>query len=301
MTTSYKPNELRGIWIVEMIKNNYMKKFALFLLLFCAACTETETKSADVIAEIPNEGNEIVMLPFHKMLDSAGLDGSILIFTKGNLFSNDFEWAKTGHLPASTYKIPNSIIALELGIMENDSTMIYWNGEPRYMKSWEQDLFFRDAFHLSCVPCYQEIARKIGVESMKQFTKDFNYGKMVFDSTTVDEFWLGGESVISQVEQIDFLQRFMEGALPISKRTQALMQQMMIIEETNDYTFRGKTGWSIQNEVNNCWFVGVVESNGETHYFATNIEPKEGTDVSVALSARKEITRQALQQMGILP
>ena len=72
----------------------------------------------------------------------------------------------TGHLPASTFKIPNSIIALETGLIEDDSTLIKWDGDERRLPAWEQDLVFRDAFHYSCVPCYQEIARKIGEKRM---------------------------------------------------------------------------------------------------------------------------------------
>jgi len=55
-------------------------------------------------------------------------------------------------MPASTFKIVNSIIALETGVVENDSTMFKWNGEKRRLPIWEQDLTFRDAFHFSCVP-----------------------------------------------------------------------------------------------------------------------------------------------------
>lgn len=240
------------------------------------------------------------MLDFQLLVDSADVEGSILILSNNILYSNNFDWAKERHIPASTFKIPNSIIALELGILENDSSVIQWDGESRFMKSWEQDLFFRDAFHLSCVPCYQEIARKVGVERMINQTNALNFGKLDIDSSNIDQFWLTDDAQISQFEEIDFLKRFHEQQLPISDRTYEIMNRMMIIESNDRYTLRGKTGWSDNGKENNCWFVGSVESEGTIHYFATNITPDYDADISEIVSIRKEITRKALKQLEIL-
>lgn len=240
------------------------------------------------------------MLDFQLLVDSADVEGSILILSNNVLYSNNFDWARERHIPASTFKIPNSIIALELGILENDSSVIQWDGEPRFMKSWEQDLFFRDAFHFSCVPCYQEIAREVGVERMRKKTDALNFGELVIDSSNIDQFWLTDDAQISQFEEIDFLKRFHEHQLPISDRTYEIMNRMMIIESNDRYTLRGKTGWSDNGKENNCWFVGSVESEGTIHYFATNITPDYDADISTIVSIRKEITRKALKQLGIV-
>jgi beta-lactamase class D len=158
-------------------------------------------------------------------------------------YSNDFTWSKSGKLPASTYKIPHSMIALESGVIENDSTFLKWNGEERSLTIWEQDLLFREAFHFSCVPCYQVIARKIGVATMTEYLTKLDYGDIKVDSTNIDQFWLQGESRISPFEQIDFLKRFYLSELPISDRTESIMKRMMVMEETDSYTLSGKTGW----------------------------------------------------------
>lgn len=130
------------------------------------------------------KSNEIIVGEFQEILQNSNLKGSILIYeSKGkNLYSNDFEWAKVGRLPASTFKIPNSLIALETGIVKNDSSILKWNGKKREMAIWESDLTLKQAFHLSCVPCYQELARKIGLVRMKQFTSKFQYGNLFFDN-----------------------------------------------------------------------------------------------------------------------
>lgn len=238
---------------------------------------------------------------FQSILDSAGVKGAILIydFQKDIYYSNDFTWANSGKLPASTYKIPNSIIALETGVVENDSTLFIWDGQERAVSVWEEDLIFRDAFHYSCVPCYQDIARKIGAERMNTFLSKLSFGKMNVDTTNIDQFWLEGKSKISQFEQIDFLKRFYEKKLPITEKTDKIMKRMMVIDANNDYTLRGKTGWSNRNDHNNGWFVGYLEKEDNTYFFAANVEPKGEFSRATFVPARKQVVFKGLRQLEI--
>jgi beta-lactamase class D len=238
---------------------------------------------------------------FQQILDSANVSGSILIYdpAKNVYYSNDFERCKIGHLPASTFKIPNSIIALETGVIEDDSTMIKWDGEKRRRGDWERDLYFRDAFHVSCVPCYQEIARKIGVERMQEYLKKLDYGNMIVDSSSIDLFWLEGDSKISQFEQIDFLVRFYNSKLPISKRSEEIMKRLMVIEENDTFKLSGKTGWSIRNGNNNGWFVGYLEKGGRVYFVATNIDPRVEFNMDLFAVIRREISMKGFEVLGI--
>lgn len=273
-----------------------MKKIMYLILFVLFACTE----QTDIPLESTEtaEPDQITETKFKNILDSAGVKGSILILKGNTFYSNDFEWAGTGRLPASTFKIPNSIIALELGIMTNDSVIIPWDGTPRAQKRWEQDLTFRNAFHYSCVPCYQEIARVIGVQRMKDHLAGFEYGSMQFDTTNLDMFWLEGDSKIDQFEQINFLRSFNEETLPISKRTYEIMKRMIIIELNERYILRGKTGWAVKNDKDNCWYVGYVESKNGIHYFATNVEPEAQTPIDSLPAIRKAVTEKALRHLN---
>ena len=239
---------------------------------------------------------------FASIIDSANVIGSILIYddNSSTYYSNDFEWAKRGRLPASTFKITNSIIALETGIIENDSTLFIWNGEDRRLQIWEQDLHFQDALHYSCVPCYQEVARKIGADRMSDHLDKLDYGSMQVDSSNIDLFWLEGDSRISQFQQIEFLQRFYDSELPISARTETIMKRMLVLENHDQYTISGKTGWSIRNGNNNGWFVGYLESKDKIYFFATNVEPQTQFDMSLFPMIRAEVTYKAFQQMNLL-
>jgi beta-lactamase class D len=237
------------------------------------------------------------------IFDTAKVLGAILIFDpqKNIFYSNDFERCDKGFLPASTFKIPNSIIGLETGAVLSDSTLFKWNGEKRRLSIWEKDMTFREAFHSSCVPCYQEVARGIGVRRMNHYLNKFGYGNMLADSSNLDVFWLEGDSKITMREQVDFLHRFYNSDLGLSNRTQKLMKELMVIDDNLSYRLSGKTGWSIRNGHNVGWFVGYVETNGNVYFFATNIEPDEEFNMDMFPVIRKEITLKTLQQLEIIP
>lgn len=278
-----------------------MKFYHLILFaLLISACSSKQNESKNEITETPPK--EILKPELQLIIDSAQVKGSVLLFDpQQNVFyTNDFQWSRKGNLPASTFKIPNSIVALETGVVKDDSTLFVWDGKKRKLAIWEQDLIFRDAFHYSCVPCYQDIARRIGAKRMNEYLAKINYGNMQVDSTNIDLFWLEGESKISQFQQIDFLNRFYYSKLQVSDRTQKIMKHLMVIEQNDLYTLSGKTGWSIRNGNNNGWFVGYVETRGKVFFFATNIEPYEEFNMDMFPKIRTEITYKALMAFGVL-
>ncbi|WP_268846955.1 class D beta-lactamase [Flavobacterium aestivum] len=256
--------------------------------------------NGNIQAQIKNK-QEVIKPEFGKILDSLKVKGAVLIYDIKNktYYSNDFSWTKKGIIPASTFKIPNSIIALETGVVKNDSVIFKWNGEKRNFKKWEKDLTFKEAFRVSCVPCYQEVARKIGVNRMKTYLKKLNYPRMVFDTLTIDNFWLQGKSKISQMQQIDFLERLYYSQLPISKRTENILKDIMIIEKTESYTLSGKPGWGMRNEINNGWLVGYLETNNTVYFFATNVEKKE-TNMDEFPAIRLNSTKEAFRKLKII-
>jgi len=266
--------------------------FSVAILILALSCTNSQPKKQIEIAGPKEE----IKAEFHPILDSANVRGAILIYElqTNTYYSNEYHWAQSGRLPASTFKIPHSIIGLETALLKDDSTIFYWDQKPRAFASWEQDLSLKKAFHYSCVPCYQELARKIGAKRMKEQLAKLNFGEMQVDSSNIDLFWLEGNSKISQFDQIDFLKRFYQDQLPIRARTKEIMSRMMIITQEEDYILRGKTGWASRNGDNNGWFVGYLESKDKTYFFATNIVPKEGLELDKFTAARKEVTLKAI-------
>lgn len=270
-----------------------VKLMVFAFVCFIYSCTNNENRVNNQVVD------RVQCEEFQQIIDSANVNGSILFYNANTdkFYSNNFDWAEKQFLPASTFKITNSIIALETGLIEDDSTLIEWDGEERAMEIWEQDLIFRDAFHYSCVPCYQEIARNIGVERMNEYLEKFNYGNMIVNDESIDIFWLEGESGISQFEQIEFLRKLYNSELPISADTEKIMKRLMVIDENSAYTISGKTGWSIRNGNNNGWFVGYFETQKNVWYFATNISPSEEFNMDLFPVIRKDITFKAFEQI----
>ena len=192
--------------------------------------------------------------------------------------------------PASTFKIPHSLIALNEGIVKKDSVIV-WDKKIREYESWNKDQILLTAFKSSCVWCYQEFASKIGVEKYKKYLKELNYGnKKIGDDVT--RFWLDESLEITTFEQIKFLKRFYTNNLPFKIEDINLLKEIMIDEKNENYTIRAKTGWAWKYG----WYVGYVETKDDVWFFSTNIDTKSKDD----LPKRKTITLETLRLKGII-
>src|SRR4029077_20695418 len=93
------------------------------------------------------------------------------------IIASDNDRSGQAFLPASTFKIPNSLIALETGVVEDpDKDVFKWDGVKRDIEAWNRDHTMRSAIAASAVPVYQEIARRIGQERMQKYVDLFEYG-----------------------------------------------------------------------------------------------------------------------------
>lgn len=278
----------------------------LFALLSCLSILYScqQEKAASEQQKIEEQevvkSNEIVMETFQMIVDSNQVSGSILIYDSKNdtYYSNDFERAATEFLPASTFKVTNSMIGLETGVLKDSNHLFKWDGEPRRLKNWEADLTLAEAYKASCVPCYQEVARTIGTERMNEYLKKLDYGNMEIADSMIDIFWLEGEFKISQKQQIDFLKRFYNKELPISDRTFDIMRKLMVLDENENYTLSGKTGWAILNDNNIGWFIGFVEKGDNVYYMATNVTSLNQNETGNFAQVRLQIGLEALKSLN---
>jgi beta-lactamase class D len=208
--------------------------------------------------------------------------------------------------PKSTFKIPNSLIGLETGVIRDADFVIPWDKQKYPPDGWDTEPFIqwkrdhtlRTAFQNSVVWYYRELALRVGAERMKKYVADFNYGDRNV-SGAIDYFWLNNTLKISADEQIEFLKKFYSYKLPVSKRSVDIVKEIMVREQTPTYTLRGKTGGgALENGKYIGWFVGYVEASGNTYFFATNIE---GPDYLSIRDKRIDLTKQILSSMGVLP
>ena len=269
----------------------------------------TSTKAEEILIKngytiplISRSAERKIVPVLDSIILSNGLEGSILIFdeTEMTFLSNNYEWAQKGRLPASTFKIPNSIIALESGIVQDESHMFPWDSVKRGIANWNQDLNFKQVFQYSCVPCYQKIARSVGPEKMIKQLKLLDYPGMLIDSSNIDNFWLDGDSRISMFEQIEFVRKLNRRELTLSEKTWMVMRNLLLMHETENYSFYGKTGWAIRGENNNGWLVGFVETDTSIYYYATNLSPKENFAMERFAGIRYKLTIEAFQKLNLI-
>lgn len=237
-----------------------------------------------------------------EILNENNLRGSILIFddSLNQYISNNYSNAHAEYLPASTFKIPNSIIALETEVVKNKNQVFKWDGITRSIKNWNQDLNFKDAFQYSCVPCFQQIARKVGHRRMKEYIQKINYPEMKFDGSTIDLFWLEGESRINSFDQITFIRKLYSKDSELKENTYNTMFELLNIYSNEEYNLDGKTGWAVQDDKDIGWFVGMLSKGTRAFYFATNVSPSENFDMKNFPAIRKKVTMDAFKALSII-
>jgi beta-lactamase class D len=161
-----------------------------------------------------------------KYFDSAKVDGcfSMVNNQTGAVTVYNMKLDTQRFLPASTFKIVNSLIGLETGKITDENMLIKWDGIKRWNEEWNKDLTMKEAFKVSAVNYYQEVARRIGKDTMKQWIDSLHYGNKNI-SGPVDSFWLNNTLKISPDEQLGLVKKLYFDKLPFQKRTQQIVRE----------------------------------------------------------------------------
>jgi len=204
-------------------------------------------------------------------------------------------------IPASTFKVPHALIALETGVVADaDKEVIHWDGQVRSIEAWNKDHTLRSAMAVSAVPVYQQIARRIGTERMQRYLDAFQYGNREIGSQ-IDRFWLDGPLRISALEQIEFFDKLRRGDLPVSKRSLDIVRDIIPAEAISGGTIRAKTGaigidGTPGEKASLGWLTGYVDRGDDSSVFAMNIDIRSPAD----LGRRMAISKMILGEIGAI-
>ncbi|MBP2652516.1 MAG: mecR1 [Firmicutes bacterium] len=230
----------------------------------------------------------------------AGYNGTFVLYDENNdryIVFNDSQ-SKKRLSPCSTFKIYNSLIGLETGVLnqKDADTLVRWDGTQYSFPAWNHDQTLASATRDSVVWYFQKLATKIGPERMQEYLNKFGYGNRDI-SGGLTSFWLRSSLQISAREQVDLLHRVYNGKLPVSPDNVEIVKRNITLSENNGIRFMGKTGSGSQNDKGVLgWFVGCVEKEGNRYFFATNIQAADGANGGKA----KEITKLILKDLQIL-
>lgn len=262
-----------------------MPRLHLYAVLLLLICVVTPARAEDAVLA--------------RLFSDRKVSGTLLIANlKGNaLHLHDEARANKPLLPASTFKIPNTLIALDEGVI-TEQELLKWDGTDRGLAAWNRDQTLTSAFKNSCVWCYQELAQRIGIARYRQWLKKIDYGN-ADPGPGLTSFWLSGDLRISAVQQMLFLHKLYKRELPFKASSYDALARIMLVEEKPGYRLYAKTGWAGYGEKNTPqtgWYVGYVETGTEVWFFALNMaitKPAEG-------AYRQQIVMEALKLKGII-
>ncbi len=231
-----------------------------------------------------------------KLFSDAGVEGTFVLYDvdANRLIGHNQLRAETRFVPASTFKIVNSLIGLAVGAVDSVDEPLPYGGQPQMIKDWERDMGLREAIKLSNVPIYQALARRIGHARMQEGLANLDYGNAEIGDK-VDRFWLDGPLRISAVEQSVFLARLARDQLPLSGDVQAKVREIVMLEQSGDRTLYGKTGWLNAPNSDTGWWVGWVTNGQHVYSFALNIDIAQAADAP----KRVELGKACLKALGI--
>lgn len=230
-----------------------------------------------------------------KYFDAKNVEGCFTMLNNadGRITVYNMAMDTTRYTPASTFKIVNALIGLQTGAITNDTMIIKWDGVKRWNADWNKDLDMKEAFRASSVPYYQEVARRIGQDTMKRWVDSIAYGNMDI-SGPVDSFWLNNRLKVSPDEQLGLLKKLYFDQLPFRKSVQQSVRDAMLQEDNTAYRLSYKTGWGFDEQKNNIgWVVGWIEENRHVYFFVTLVKsPDQKIDMKwVRMGILKDILK----------
>ena len=265
------------------ILNNLL---TLLFVCFFAACSTNNVTVDDSLKKFFDD---------NKVTGTFGLyDNGQGHFTVYNLS----RYKDSAYLPASTFKIVNSLIGIQTGAINNEKMVIPWDHIQR-RPEWDKDLTMEEAFKVSAVPYYQEVARRIGKDTMQHWLDTLGYasryGRAII-KTNIDTFWLDNSIKITPDEELGLVKKLYFNQLPFQERAQTIVKKVMLQENNANYRLSYKTGWGYKENGNSIgWIVGWIEENQHLYFFVLNIEAPHNADIT---TVRLNMLKGILKQLG---
>ena len=142
---------------------------------------------------------------------------------------------------------------------------------------------------------FQAIDSQAGFQSVKTFLQTINYGNQN-TGTNLNLYWTDFSLKISPIEQVELLQNFYQNNFHFDRKNIQAVKNALLLSTTSSGSLYGKTGTGRVNGKDvNGWFVGYIESDNNTYYFATNIQAPSNATGSQAT----ETTETILSDFGI--
>lgn len=219
-----------------------------------------------------NYAQDSIQIKIDSIFKTQNVEGCFVLFNEkdSSYLRYNAAYCDTGYLPASTFKIPHSLLVLQEDLVRDTNQVLPWDGKERNYEVWNQDQNLATAFKYSCVWVYVDFTKYISADTYQDYLHKFNYGNEKMQGPA-HMFWLAGNMRISANQQIDFITKLYRDELPVDKKHQKLVKELMVLDQNGIRTFSGKTGGAkITDSEYIMWLVGYVETNENTYCYAMN-------------------------------
>lgn len=273
------------------MKKNFFIILSLGILtLSLTSCSNNEEKnnintensvtiSEEVNTEVSTENSKetITEKDFSKFFEN--INGTAVFYNPSN---DNFDVYNTELYdlqasPCSSFKIISTLIGLEKGLLQDESTKLGYDGTNYSREEINKDLTLEEAFKLSAVWYYKKFINEISPEDMQEELNYLNYGNKDISEwdggdinplPQLNGFWLESSLKISPKEQTQVLYKIFGQDNKYSDRSKEILKNIMLVYDEDNLKIYGKTGAGYED---NSWFVGMVENSKDTYYFAVKL------------------------------
>jgi beta-lactamase class D len=254
-----------------------------------------------------------------KIYEAQGIKDACFILRDNNheaihYFNKERSIART--MPASTFKVFISLIALETAIAPDDRLVIKWDSTYTDRPETHHDMDMREALKISCNWYFETLITRIGAAKMQHYIDTIKYGNMNI-SGDLQKAWVNDSLQISADEQVGFIKRLYFAELPVSERSQRIVKDLMLQESTPGYKLYYKTGTAMKGGNTTYWITGFVEriqkvkepkgSMNKTdernypYFFSSNFQLPSADTSKNWYDTRIAITKDVLRDFGAIP
>lgn len=231
-----------------------------------------------------------------QFFDAAGVDGSFAMFDNEHghfTIYNLRRYRDSSYLPAGTFDIIQALIAVQTGVVKDDSAVVFKDSAHATDTLCGGTLTLGQAFRNSCTLAFQDLARRIGKDTLKKWVDSLGYGNK---DLSTDAFWMDNHLTITSDEQLGLVKKLYFDQLAFFPRSQKVVRQMMVREGNSNYQLTYKTGTGVAGNGHSfTWYIGWIEENKNPYFFVLNLDAGGGVNTG---PAGHEVLKNILKQLG---
>lgn len=203
-----------------------------------------------------------------------GYNGSFVLYDAAEdswqIYNKEYATARIS--PASTFKIYSALFSLESGIISPEQSLIPWNGQNYMYDLWNADQTLESAMQNSVTWYFQALDQQSSLPSIKEYVKEIGYGNQLVEGD-ISSYWINSALKISPVEQVEMLAKLYYNQFGFTPENIKAVKDSIRLYSMDEGILSGKTGTEEIDGLNTSgWFIGYVERDNHTYFFATNIQ-----------------------------